>query len=131
MKTPNISIRRLLGVTAAVGLLGFLPACTTVVVDGDTTAEYKLGELQNEVDADFAQAYAAAKAGLKDRDLFLTGDEKKVVEAELSARDSSDTSVTIKIKEVTKGRTSIKIRYGLAGDLAPAQLLYKAIESHL
>lgn len=122
---------RIVGSVLLIGLLGALPACTSVVVDGETTAEYKLGELQAVVDADFAEAYAAAKAGLADRNLFLTGDDKKVVEAVLSARDSADTSVTVKIKEIAKGSTSIKIRYGLAGDLAPAQLLYKAIQSNL
>lgn len=115
----------------ALGLLVVFPGCTTVVVDGETTAEYKLGELQTTVNADFATAYAAAKAGLADRKLFLTGDNKKVVEAVLTARDSSDTGITIKIKEIAKGTTSIKVRYGLTGDLAPAQLLFKAIESHL
>jgi hypothetical protein len=120
-----------MGALAMAGALLGLSACTTVVVDGDTTAEYKFGELQKVVDADFADVYAAAKAGLADRKLFVTGEEKKVVEAVLLARDSSDTSITVKVKEVAKGRTSIKIRYGLTGELAPAQLLYQALASHL
>ena len=125
------SLRRWSAAILAIGLACVFSGCTTVVVNGDTTAEYKFGELQTFVENDFADVYAAAKAGLADRKLFLTGDDKKVVEAVLTARDSADTSITIKIKEVAKGSTSIKIRYGLTGELAPAQLLYKAIESRL
>jgi hypothetical protein len=56
--------------------------CTQVQVAPDTRGEYKLGELQVFADRDFARVYEAAKAGLKDSKLFVTQDDRKVVEAE-------------------------------------------------
>ncbi|HEY0943966.1 MAG TPA: DUF3568 family protein [Opitutaceae bacterium] len=114
----------------SMGLLAVLPACTTVEVAPDTIGNVKLGELQVFADRDFETAYAAAKRGIADYKLFLTGDEKKVIEAELNARDGADSLVTVKIKEVAKGRTSVKIRYGIPGDIAQAQRLYREIAKH-
>ena len=68
---------------------------------------------------------------MKDAGLFEVRDDRLVVEAELNGRDSTDTRVIVKIKEVAKNRTSIKIRYGLKGDLAQAQKVFAAIEKRL
>jgi hypothetical protein len=115
-----------------VGAFFIGPGCTQVMVAPDTRGEYKLGELQVFADRDFAHVYDAAKAGLKDLKLFQTHDDRKLIEAELRGRDSADTMVIIKIKEVAANRTSVKIRYGLVQpDLAGAQRLYQAIEKHL
>lgn len=117
---------------AAVGLLAglaALPACRTVVVDQqhNTIGRVKLGELQVFANRDFETVYQAAKAGIADRKLFLTQDDKKYAEAELRARDSVDTLIIVKIKEVARDRTSVKVRYGVTGDTANAQALYNEI----
>lgn len=104
--------------------------CTHVQVSSDRLGEYKLGELQVFADRDFARVYDAAKAGMKDMKLFQTQDDRKVVEAELRGRDAADTLVIVKIKEVAKDRTSVKIRYGITGDLPSSQKLYDAIQKH-
>ena len=76
--------------------------------------------------------YEAAKKGMKDSGLFQTADDRKVVEAELNARDSVDTKVIVKLKELGKNRVSVKIRYGLVRpDLPAAQKLFAAIQKHL
>lgn len=132
MKTTNLSALRSLSLIALVGLiLGGTAGCTSVQVSPQTSGEYKFGELQVFADRDFATTVAAAKAGLKDLGLFEVKDERVVVEAELNARDTADTLVVVKIKEVAKNRTSVKIRYGLKGDLAAAQRVYAAIEKRL
>ena len=112
-------------------LSGAGAGCTQVLVSQQTRGEYKLGELQVFVDRDFATTHAAAKNGMKDAGLFEVRDDRLVVEAELNGRDSTDTKVIVKLKEVAKNRTSIKIRYGLKGDLAGAQKIYSAIEKRL
>ncbi len=123
------------GVLAALlAVLVFAPGCTQVQVAPNVQGEYKpgLGELQVFADRDYATVHAAAKKGLKDLGLFETQDDQKVVEAEIKARDSSDTLVTVKIKEVGKNRTSVKIRYGLVGgSLANAQRVYQAMQKYL
>lgn len=116
-----------------IGIVALLTAvgCTQVQVAPDTVGEYKLGELQVFADRDFNRVYDAAKLALKDTKLFQTRDDRKIVEGEINGRDGADTLVIVKIKEVAKGRTSVKIRYGLPGNLAQAQKLYQAIEKHL
>lgn len=129
--TPKIPLR----LTAILGLLlgaslAVLPACRTVAVNDKTTGEVKFGELQVFANHDFETVYQAAKRGLVETKLFQTGDDKKYVEAELTARDSMDTLVIVKIKEVAKDRTSVKVRYGYTGDTASAERLYNAIEKN-
>lgn len=121
--------RSLVGCFALVALL--TAGCTQVQLDPDTRGEYKLGELQVFADRDFNTVYNAAKRGMADLKLFQTRDDRKVIEAELNGRDSADTLVIVKIKEVGPKRTSVKIRYGLTPDLPSAQRLYQAIEKHL
>ncbi|WP_438481084.1 DUF3568 family protein [Oleiharenicola lentus] len=131
MNTNNLRSSAARAVLIAAAVIGFaaLPACRTVVVDNNanTLGEVKLGELQVFANHDFETVYKAAKAGIADRKLFLTQDDKKYVEAELKARDSVDTLIVVKIKEVAKDRTSVKVRYGVTGDVPNAQALYNEI----
>jgi hypothetical protein len=129
-QTP-LRLFRWLWLVALTGAFMAGMGCTQVMVAPDTRGEYKLGELQVFADRDFMRTYDAAKAGMKDLKLFQTEDDRKVIEAELRGRDSTDTLVIVKIKEVGKDRTSVKIRYGVVKpDLAQAQKLYQAIEKH-
>jgi hypothetical protein len=133
MTSPFLSVRPIAtAVFAAAVVLLAGSGCTPVQVDPETRGEYRLGELQVFADRDFATVHAAAVRGLKDAKLFQTQDDRKVVEAELRARDATDSLVIVKIKEVGAKRTSIKIRYGvLKPDLPAAQKLYDAIKRHL
>ena len=131
-RNSSSSLRSLWLLVLAGLALGAAAGCTHVQVAPDTQGEYKLGELQVFADRDFMRTYEAVKAGLKDANLFQTQDERKVLEAEVRGRDSTDTLVIVKIKEVGKNRTSVKIRYGvLTPNLASAQKLYQAIEKRL
>lgn len=128
----RIATLRLALSLATAGTALFAAACTQVQVAPDTRGEYKLGELQVFADRDFATVHNAVVRGMKDINLFQTRDDRKVVEAELNGRDSTDTLVIVKIKEVGKDRSSIKIRYGvLKPDLPSAQKLYDAIKKYL
>lgn len=112
-------------------LLGLLSACTTVQVTPSTAGSYELGVLQVIAEANVDKVYLAAKAGVKEDRLFLTGDDWGGNTAVLKARDEVDTSVTIKLKQIEPGRTSVRIRYGLTGDLHQAQNLYARISKKL
>ena len=123
---------RWLAVVAAIAIAAFGSGCTQVQVAPGVTGEYKVGELQVFADTDFASVYAASKKGMKDVGLFETRDDRKTIEAELNGRDSTDTMVVVKLKEVAPNRTSVKIRYGvLKPDLAAAQKLYQAIQKRM
>ena len=131
MTKPSVAAFRLLWSLLLAGTLFGNAGCTQVLLSPGTRGEYRFGELQVFVDRDFAATYSAAKFGLQDKDLFLVKDERLVVEAELNGRDATDTLVIVKVKELAPNRTSIKIRYGLRGDLASAQSVYAAIERRL
>lgn len=132
LRMTHSSTLRSAAVAAGLGLAAVFAGagCTQVQVAPDVAGEYKLGELQVFSEHNFAVTYEAAKRGLKDMGLFQTRDDRKPIEAELNGRDGADTLVIVKIKEVAPNRTSVKIRYGLAGNLALAQKLYQAIERH-
>jgi hypothetical protein len=122
----------LLSVSLAVLAVGAGQGCTQVQVAPDVRGEYKLGELQVFEDRDFARVYEAAKNGMKDFKLFMTQDDRKVIEAELRGRDSADTMVIVKIKEVAPNRTSLKIRYGVLNPSLPqAQKLFDLISKRM
>lgn len=129
--TTFLSLRMALPVAFAIAMMGAAGGCTQVLVSPETRGEYKLGELQVFVDRGFLTAHAAVKSGMKDVGLFVVRDDRLVAEAELNGRDSTDTLVIVKIKEVGTNRTSIKIRYGLKGDLPSAQKLYAAIQKQM
>lgn len=115
---------------ALIFLLG-LSACTSVRVTDDTTGEYRLNELRVMVDQSFESVYGAVQRALPKQGLFITGDEKQVVAGTITGRDREDRQVVVKVSEVQPGRTSVKIRYGLTGDLAQAQMLFAKIEQEL
>jgi hypothetical protein len=129
MKTYRVRFLALLAVLGCSLLFG-AAGCTHVQVAPDTLGEYKFGELQVWSDRDFATVYNATKAAFKDLKLFQTQDDRKVIEAEVRGRDNADTLVIVKIKEVAKSRTSVKIRYGLQGNLALAQKVYQSIQKN-
>ncbi len=105
--------------------------CSTVQLTPDTLGEFRFGELRTTVDANFATAYQASKTALEEKGLFLTQDDRKTIEAELKARDRGDTLVVVKVKEVAPGQSTIKIRYGVSGDAARSQALFREIERGL
>lgn len=118
-----------LAVVAGFGLAG--AGCTQVQVAPGVMGEYKLGELQVLADHDFKHVYEATKAGMKDFGLFQTQDDRKVIEAELKGRDTTDTIVIVKIKEIGANRTSLKIRYGVNPQRLLAEKLYQAIQKRM
>ncbi len=127
---PPVPVRHLCFLLLAL-ILAAGPGCTQVLVAPGMRGEYRFGELQVFADRDFAATYAAAKEGMREHGLFLVRDDRLVVEAELNGRDATDTLVIVKVREVGRNRTSLKIRYGLKGDLAAAQSVYATIARRL
>jgi hypothetical protein len=123
--------RRLVPLVALLLSFSLWPACTAVPVGDDAIGEFRLGELQTVVQANFQQTYDATRAALEEQGLFITGDRRQVVEAVINARDRGDTAVTVKIKEMAVNQTSVRIRYGRTGDAARSQLLYREIAARL
>ncbi|HEX2853497.1 MAG TPA: DUF3568 family protein [Opitutaceae bacterium] len=113
--------------------------CSTpvqVTTDNRTLGEYKFGFLVVAPPKPFEEVRDAVKRGFKDLGYFLVQDELDPPgKCELRARTADDTIVIVKLESdgtLTGGPfTNVKIRYGLRGDLAPAQRIYQAIEKNL
>ncbi len=111
--------------------LGALAGCRSVALDpnGDTVAVYKFGEFQMVFNATAPVVAEAAKAAIAEAELFLTKAEVNKFDAHLLARANGDQKVKIKIEEINRQQTLIRIRYGEGGNLNKSRRLYEMIEA--
>jgi hypothetical protein len=124
------SPRLLIACTALVAL-GLFTGCTTVQLsdDGSVVGEYKLGYLIAKPGQSLEKTREAVKKAFKDLGYLQVGEKETPGEVELSARDSHDTSITVKLKDFTT-YTSVRIHCGISGGLAQEQQVYHAIAGH-
>jgi len=111
--------------------VGTLAGCRSVALDptGETTAVYKFGEFQMVFNATAPVVAEAAKAAIAEAELFLTKAEINKFDATLLARANGDKKVKIKIEEINRQQTLIRIRYGEGGNLNQSRRLYELIDS--
>ncbi|ATC63764.1 hypothetical protein CMV30_07250 [Nibricoccus aquaticus] len=120
-----------LSVLAILALVGSLAGCRSVVLDptGETTAVYKFGEFQMVFNSTAPKVAEAAIAAIAEAELMLTKSEINKFDAALIARATGDQKVKIKIEEVNRQQTIIRIRYGEGGNLNKSRRLYELIDS--
>ncbi len=111
--------------------LGSFAGCRSVALDptGDTVAVYQFGEFRMVFNSTAPIVAEAAKAAVGEAGLFLTKSEVNKFNAEIIARASGDKKVTIKIEELNRQQTLIRIRYGEGGNLNQSRRLYELIDS--
>jgi hypothetical protein len=116
---------------AILALVAALAGCRSVALDptGDTVAVYKFGEFQMVFNATAPVVAEAAKAAVAEAELFLTKAEVNKFDAYLLARANGDQRVKIKIEEINRQQTLIRIRYGEGGNLNKSRRLYEMIEA--
>ncbi len=115
-------------ILAAIGLVA---GCRSVALDptGETSAVYKFGEFQMVFNATAPVVAEAAKAAVAEAGLFLSKSEVNKFDAYLLARANGDKKVKIKIEEINRQQTLIRIRYGEGGNLNQSRRLYELIDS--
>ncbi len=120
-----------LSVLAILALVGALAGCRSVVLDptGETVAAYKFGEFQMVFNSTAPKVAEAAIAAIAEAGLMLTKSEINKFDAALIARATGDQKVKIKIEEVNRQQTIIRIRYGEGGNLNKSRRLYELIDS--
>jgi len=120
-----------LSALAILALVAALAGCRSVALDptGDTVAVYKFGEFQMVFNSTAPLVAEAAKAAIAEADLMLTKSEINKFDATLIARATGDQKVKIKIEEVNRQQTIIRIRYGEGGNLNKSRRLYELIDS--
>lgn len=111
--------------------LGALAGCRSVALDptGETVAVYQFGEFRMVFNATAPVVAEAAKAAVAEAELFLTKAEVNKFDATLLARANGDQKVKIKIEEVNRQQTIIRIRYGEGGNLNKSRRLYEMIDA--
>ncbi len=124
MKLLRISVLALLA-------LGSLAGCRSVVLDetGETVAQYQFGEFRMVFNSTAPVVAQAAKEAVAEAELFLTKIEINKFDAELLARVQGDQKVKIKIEEINRQQTLIRIRWGEGGNLNRSRRLYELIDA--
>jgi hypothetical protein len=111
--------------------LGTLAGCRSVALDptGETVAVYQFGEFRMVFNSTAPVVAEAAKAALAEADLFLTKSEVNKFDALLIARAQGDQKVKVRIEEINRQQTLIRIRYGDGGNLNKSRRLYEMIDA--
>lgn len=100
-------------------------------VIGVGTVSYIKGELKGAEAASLDNTWKASISALNQLNYTITDKEKDDVYAEIIARSSTDTKVTIKLKRQSDTVTEIKIRIGLMGDETVSRRIYDTIKKNL
>ena len=126
-----------LATVVAAALLAVGGGCAALLVGGAVAAAgvgtyaYVNGEMQGSGTVSLDRAYDASLAALKDLEFPVTTKSKDALQAEVTARNSADKRILIKLKRVSDGVTDIRIRVGTFGDESLSQLILDKIKSHL
>ena len=111
--------------------LGSFAGCRSVALDpaGESVAVYQFGEFRMVFNSTAPIVAEATKAAIAEAGLFLTKSEVNKFDAEILARANGDKKVKIKIEELNRQQTLIRIRYGEGGNLNQSRRLYELIDS--
>jgi hypothetical protein len=89
------------------------------------------GEIKVTEDASMDRTWSAVQAALKDLEYPVISQAKDALEGTVTARNASNTTISIKLKNLAKASTEIRIRVGTFGDEALSRTILNKINSHL
>jgi hypothetical protein len=133
MRTTHIVLAVLLA-GVAVGASGCGPelvALAAVGAGAGGTVAYVKGELEATLSAGIDQSYDAALKALDQLQLVPTQKLKDSLSAEIIARTSDDTKITVKLARVDDKITKLTVRVGVFGDQAQSTTIYEHIKQNL
>ena len=113
----------------AIGVSGCLLVAVGAGAAG--TVAYVKGDLETTLDAGMDSSYAAALKALDQLQIVPTQKLKDALTAEVIARTSDDTKITIKLTRVEDKITKMSIRVGVFGDQAQSTTIYERIKQNL
>jgi len=106
--------------------------CLAVAVGaGAGTAAYIMGKLQTVEAKDLNTVYKAAEKAIGDLELTVSKKTKDAMSAEITARDSEDKKIKIKLDATAEGATKLSIRVGIFGNETKSRLIYEQIKKYL
>jgi hypothetical protein len=128
MKKSTLVLAVILG-GIAVGVSGCLLVAVGAGAAG--TVAYVKGDLETTLDAGMDKSYAAALKSLEQLQIVPTQKLKDSLSAEIIARRSDDTKITVKLTRVDDKLTKLSIRVGVFGDQAQSTTIYERIKQNL
>ena len=127
---------KLFAVLLLASLLAFGSGCALLVVGAAAGAgaggyAYVNGEIKATESASLDTMWNATLAGLKDLNFPVISQSKDALQAQLTARNSSDKKIVITLKKLSASATEIRIRVDTFGDEPLSQTVLNQIKSHL
>ena len=89
------------------------------------------GEIKTTEGASLDRTWNATLAAMKDLEFPVTDQAKDALEANLTARNASNTNISIKLKNLSNTSTKIRIRVGTFGDESLSRTILNKINSLL
>lgn len=89
------------------------------------------GEIHTTENASLDRTWNAVLAAMKDLEFPVTEQSKDALEASLTARNASNTNISIKLKNLSNNSTEIRIRVGTFGDESMSRIILNKISNHL
>jgi hypothetical protein len=109
--------------------------CLAVAVGAGAagTVAYMRGDLEAEEPYSIDQTYVATRTAVKGLGLTIIEGEtgQDALGGHLTARDSSDKKVQVRLKAITSNATKLSVRVGTFGDKSKTQRIYNAIHDQL
>ncbi len=128
------SIKQVISVSLVAVSAFLFTGCVAALVVGAAAGAgsvvYVKGELKTTEAISLDQAYQAAESGLKDLDLLAEAKEKDTLNGGMEAQGVGDKRIWIKLHNVSKDVTEMRIRVGVFGDQVYSQKIYDAIKVH-
>ena len=120
-------------VLLAVGTSFILQGCMLLAVGAGAAGSvaYVRGDLEAVEAKKLESVYEAAKKALEQLELSISKDTKDAMSAEITARDSQDKKITVKLAAATEDSTKLSIRFGVFGDETKSRMIHDQIKKNL
>jgi alanine dehydrogenase len=127
---------KILAVLLLASLAAFGGGCALLVVGAAAGAgaggyAYVNGELKSTESASLDKSFEATLAAMKDLNYPVINQSKDVLQAQVTARNSSDKKIVVSLKKVAAAATEFRIRVDTFGDEALSRKILTQIQSHL
>lgn len=110
--------------------------CAALVLGGAAAAAgvgtyaYLNGELRGTEAVPLDKAWDASQAAMQDMQFPIVTKSKDALQAQLTARTSTDKKIEITLKRISDATTDIRIRVGTFGDETVSRMILDKIKSH-
>jgi len=107
------------------------PVSTDPVTGQQRTAVYQAGYFYATLDADADVIFRTSIRALDRMGMLRTGENHGDEYINIYARKVGDTKVVVRIRQIAPGKSEIRIRIGIIGNLPESQMVYAKIRDAL